>query len=258
MTDFSKSPEFIGHVLYRHFRMRNVAIIALVTLVMIFAFLRTNELGETELSEAPDSLRQIEVTPTFQSATFAADADNDAVTQFEVGISTDPYETPGASVAPPTVSPVLMKSAEAAFAEEHEDQEWSSRMWREMIETINVIEGGVSNAEINCRSSTCRVELVWGRTVTDEGQYLERIAAWEKGVLALGEFRSGRSEFFPESATSLSYFSKKGLTEVVSSGLPPEIPLEFRMSFRQALREGAEEVRRQAAEASAASSETEE
>jgi hypothetical protein len=208
------------------------------------------------MGEAPESALRVRTPPTAQAAAIVPVTEYDAIGELEAGVSSESSEMLSASAVPPFVSPILMKSAEAAFAEENKDEEWSTRAWREVVETIDLVEGGLSQAQIDCRSSTCRVEMVWGRVVTDEDQYLETIASWEKAVLRTGVFRSGRTEFFPERATSLSYFSTKGLTDTFSSTLPPEIPPEAAESFRQSLLEGAEEIRRRAAEARTAISGT--
>lgn len=127
-----------------------------------------------------------------------------------------------------------MKRLDAQFAAEPVDREWSSAKRKQLVDSLSVIEGKISSAQIDCRSLTCRVEL---RSVESESpdQQSKRNALWADEVIKRTGFLRGDTEFFPDQFTSLSYFSMKPWGTLQ---LPPEIPPEVAESFRQSLRNG--------------------
>jgi hypothetical protein len=143
--------------------------------------------------------------------------------------------------------------AEADFGVEPVDNAWSSRQWNEIKGSLALMEEVVSSAQIDCRSSTCRVELRWRDPYSlakydSRDKHIQRIGVWQNEVMKRSGFLQGNTEFLADQFTSLSYFTVKPVPK--QPELPPEFPPEAAEIF---MRARAEQLRK-AAEAGVASS----
>lgn len=153
-------------------------------------------------------------------------------------------------------SALLTKSPAAEFASESVDEEWSSRKRNELIDSLTVLEGMVSTAQIDCRSSSCRVELKWPDPATAESedqqrQRNQRIGMWAGEVMKGSGFLRGDTDFGANRPTSLSYFTMKPLSR--RAELPPGLSPEAAESSRRSMRDEAGQLR-QTSEAGAVTS----
>jgi len=170
------------------------------------------------------------VAPGFDSVSHGASMRNDA-------------PAPDASVrmtigsSPPNFEH-KQQGREAAFIAESLDPDWRHQMFQELSASLSVIEEGVASAQIDCKSVTCRVELVSSDAETRE-ERMGRLKTWFQEIRGLG-FTRVDTGFSPDGTTSLSYLSTKPLS--VPSQLPKEFPPEVAESFRQALRDNEQQL----------------
>jgi hypothetical protein len=122
---------------------------------------------------------------------------------------------------------------EAAFVSEAVDPDWRHRMFEELSARLAVIEQGIESAQIDCRSATCRVELV-SRVAETREERMTRLKLWFQELKELG-FNRADTEFSANGTGSLSYVAIKPVN--ATAELPPEFPPEVAESFRQALRD---------------------
>lgn len=145
--------------------------------------------------------------------------------------------------SPPNFQP-SQRAKEAAFAAEALDPGWRHQKLQELSASLAVIEHEVESAQIDCRSSMCRVELVSRNTETLEEQS-DRLKVWFEEVKRRG-FQRMDSEFLPDGTTSLSYLFTKPMSLIAQ--LPLELNPEIIESFAQALRTNDHEQRAEPAQ----------
>jgi hypothetical protein len=121
-----------------------------------------------------------------------------------------------------------------AFADEAVDPEWQAKKRKELTESLAAIENELASAQIDCRSTICRVELV-ARNAESPQDQARRLAAWGEEVRRRGFVRMD-SEFFPNGTTSLSFLSSRPIP--TEAQLPPEFPPEVVESFRKGMQAG--------------------
>jgi hypothetical protein len=122
---------------------------------------------------------------------------------------------------------------EAAFDAEELDPDWRHQMFQELSASLAVIEQGMVSAQIECKSTTCRVELV-SKVPESREERTSRLKVWFQEIKQLG-FHRVDTEFSSEGTASLSYLSTRPVN--AAAQLPPEFPPEVADSFRRALRE---------------------
>ncbi|MEO6080218.1 MAG: M56 family metallopeptidase [Steroidobacteraceae bacterium] len=142
----------------------------------------------------------------------------------------------------------LVNSPAAEFASESVDEEWSSRKRNEIIESMTLLEGVVSTAQIDCRSSSCRVELKWPKPATEESedqrrQRENRIAMWAQEVSKRSGFLRGDTGWVASQSSSLSYFTMKPISSRPWAEIPRELSPEAAESFTQTLPDSGEQLR---------------
>lgn len=113
--------------------------------------------------------------------------------------------------------PQFPRSPAAEFFAESVNEEWQSRTRNEIIESLALIEGIASTAQIDCRSSTCRVELKWPAPAgeeSDEQRQLrnQRIAGWANEVVRRSGFVQSDTSQVANQPRSLSFFTMKPLS----------------------------------------------
>lgn len=131
------------------------------------------------------------------------------------------------------------RAKEAAFAAERLDPEWRNQKFQELSASLAAIAHEVESAQIDCRSSMCRVELVSRKAETLEEQS-SRLKVWFEEVKQRG-FQRIDSEFLSDGTTSLSYLFTNPVS--LTAQLPLEFDPEMIESFAQALRANDHEQR---------------
>lgn len=138
---------------------------------------------------------------------------------------------------------ITPSSQNAAFTAEEIDPEWRQKMFEEISSRLSVIEEGLESAQIDCRSSTCRVELVAKQPGTTQEWIKERLEVLFRETRQLG-FNVANTEFIPGGTTTLSYLTttRPGSAPALPPGLPPGFAESFQQSIQdsaQALLDGA-------------------
>jgi hypothetical protein len=212
-----------------------IGVMAIVAVALIFAlFLRGG--GDTKKEHTGGVFPQPKAT-SGQPARDAEVAPEEGLARMEPGLTPS---DPGASNSmpamtigslPPSFQP-QQRLKEAAFAAEAVDPDFRNRSIRLISASLAAIKPGVADAQIECKSSICRVELTSNDVATSQ-EHRRRFAIWFDELSRLG-FSSMGSEVSPNGHTTLSYLFTKSMP--LNAQLPAELPPEMAESFKQALR----------------------
>lgn len=98
---------------------------------------------------------------------------------------------------------------QVAFAAEPVDAEWSGGKTKYFADALSA----ASSYQIDCRSSSCRVEVTWNTPVDGESwqQFTQRVSQWTVDVAKGGGFRQGDTDFTPGIFRTVSWFSTRSV-----------------------------------------------